>query len=644
MNTGSINSNAVNASSTGYVVGVLTAIAVTFAGNTEANAIVYGGITGAVTVTVNSSSSQYHKVSMVTGGAVINGTSNTLRYANYVPKYAPLDVTGSITPYLQAYGGNSGTVNSSGIIAPNYYIEPNYAQDGTINVTIETEANNRKIGRAFGNISFGGLFVIPKTVPVYDIDTVIEFNGRCLAVDKIGYGNPGNINITVDAEGVRTTVCAAAGNIDVTLGSLVTNYIGVGKSSGSISVTGLVNVAIKYKDDHHYTQYYEDWLEWNIGSLDIEPLVYKVGVSNNSTSNKDINVTMSADTTIRARGSINNGYLLYTVASVDYGKIAGSRNSIGSITITGYPVSYSIKKPSTINNYITVSGSGYGVKTAISNNIGTITVVGTSYANNIVKTAIAQGSAYITGTAVGIRRVVAASTGNCTINGELVVKVYKKSYGTTNIVISGSCIGSVKTTVNDCIITTNGFAKGIRNTLASAYGVVHITGDVTDTRLAIRAYSVGNVITTRSITLEDYRLAVKTYTNEGIITVDGSVPDSRLAIRAYTNTGRIVLGNMVDDFRLALRGDSAGSVDVTASNRDFRLAVRGDNEGSVDVTASNRDFRLAVRLDSRTSLDITGRTDAITNLYSNADETRQMSVPASDWANGEYLHYMEVQA
>lgn len=556
MNTGSVNSNAINASTINYVIGALTAIAVTFAGNTEASAMVYGGNTGAVTVTVNSSSGQYRRANMVTGGAVISGTSSTIRYANYVPKYAPLDVTGTTKAYLRAYGGNSGTVSSTGTIAPNYYVEPDYTQDGTINVTIEAKANNRKIGRAFGGIPFSGLFVVPRIVPAYDIDTVIEFNGRCLAVDKIGYGNPGNINITVNTEGVRTTVCAAAGNIYVTLGSLVTNYIGVGKSSGSISVTGLVNVAIKHKNDHYYTQYYEDWLKWNIGSLDIEPLVYKIGTSNSDLVDRDIKVGMVSTATTKARGFINDGAILSTVASVDYGRIAGSRNSIGSITITGYPVSYSIKKPSAVNNYVTVSGSGYGVRRTTGDNSGTIAVVGTGYANNIVKTTIAQGSAYITGTTVGIRRVVAASTGNCTINGELVVKVYKKSYGTTNMVISGSCIGSVKTTVNDCIITTSGFAKGIRNTLASAYG----------------------------------------------------------------------------------------SISVVVEATDIRLAVRGENEGSVDVTAGNRDFRLAVRLDSRTSLDITGRTDAITNLYTNADETRQMSVPASDWANGEYLHYMEVQA
>ena len=644
MNTGSVNSNAVNAPSTSYVVGVLTAIAVTFAGNTEANAMVYGGSTGAVTVTVNSSSSQYHKVSMVTGGTVINGTSNTLRYANYVPKYAPLDVTGSAKSYLQAYGGNSGTVNSSGIIAPNYYIEPNYAQDGTINVTIETEANNRKIGRAFGNISFGGLFVIPKTVPVYDIDTVIEFNGRCLAVDKIGYGNPGNINIAVNTEGVRTTVCAAAGNIDVTLGSLVTNYIGVGKSSGSISVTGLVNVAIKYKDDHHYTHYYEDWLEWDVGSLDIEPLAYKVGVSNNSTSNKDINVTMSANTTIRARGSINNGYLLYTVASVDYGRIAGSRNSVGTITVTGKQVSYGVTKPNVINTNITVVGTGYGKLLAVGYAIGNLVTTGNVYPEIVVKTVPSTGSTYLIGTTEAVRVVIGTSISTCTVTGTIVPRVYKNAKATTNVVISGSTKDFVSLTVNTGYLSVTGFTKGYRVVKGISVGTVVISGSVPDSRLAIKAYSVGNVTTTRSTALEDYRLAIKAYMNAGTVIISGSVPDSRLAIKAHANIGSIVLGNMVDDFRLAVRGDNEGSVDVTANNRDFRLAVRGDNTGLINIVTSNSDFRLAIRLDSRTNLDITGRADSVTNLYSNADETRQMSVPASDWANGEYLHYMEVQA
>ena len=550
MNSLVLNNSGLNSSAVVVAVGLLATGLLSLTADASANIRAYGGSTGNVATTVSAYGYQRHNAVPQLGTSVVSGTASAIRQGGYIPKTDFLNTTGSsANRTIRSYGGSSNSINTSGIIAPNYFIEPSTAQPGELTSTITVEPIKLIPGKAVtGFMRLSGLFVAPRVVTVEDLYVITSLDGFAIPANALGKGTPGGLGLTGSCSGVRTVAAAANVQLWGDGPQAITNDAAVLNHQGYLPTTGLTNVAIRKAGTTHYEHYYEDWLILNAGIGTATSVVYK-NVEANTVS---LAVRFEANCVRRATAIPDSSYSFITGNPLTDEKYSGLVAHPGNVRLTGPSLGAVTEKPQEIESLLGTTGTATAVIRRTGEALVELRVTGSTLQQNMITPAsIYVGLTELSGSTTAVRRVESyANTTQLALLGEATAKVFKHSYSVGNVSTTGTVVPLIMFTTNDIFLETTGFGFA---------RYVHVSKPA-----------------------------------EGV-------------------TQLLDSGN---DYRLAVRGDNSGSTSLIDSGNDYRVAVRGDNSGSVVLS---------------------GNIFEVVNLFSRADETRQIEVPPSPFKGSYYV-------
>jgi hypothetical protein len=275
-----VNSAELNSSGFSVVAALIAATALSVTGTAAANIRAAGTSVGNIATVTTAQANQVHRGVAFGGSCTAEGNASGIRLAGYIPKVDYSNVTGNAFANTITAGNSFNYVETSGIIAPNYFIEGSITEAAITDLSGQIEALRLKITRTNRiNVGITGYLVTPRIVTVEDLFINTKLDGYCIPANELGHGY-GTVGVEVVCDAVRIVPT----EVDMVLWgdspSLVTNNAGYYKGGGELPTTGLTNVAIKRDGSNYWTWYYEDWLTLPIGDMSVSSKVYKHSITN----------------------------------------------------------------------------------------------------------------------------------------------------------------------------------------------------------------------------------------------------------------------------------------------------------------------------------------------------------------------------
>jgi hypothetical protein len=519
-NNYSINSAGLNGSSgPNVVVGFIVAATLAISGVADAYITAGSKSTGTTSTVVIAQANQIHYGRFSGTLTNVTGSCTVVRQAGYLPKVDTLSTTGSkLSSFLYTYGGSSNTVDTQGVIAPNYFVEPSLTGSGVLDTSLSINPLRLKIGTfTAGTMGLTGYLIPPVLVPVEDIFVITGLDGYCISANELGYGSA-TLGTVVTCDAVRIVPVEAHVTLWEDGPQLITNDAGYYRGSGNVALTGLTNVAIKKENFDHFIWYYEDWLTLNIGSMVVTPVVYKEMKSEAITQGLDIAVTTEG--TRRATARLN------PIEVQVYG-ILDTEKKAGLLAKNGYlrtrdvlPLYYEIRKSPSLSTDLTTTGVIDVLVFKEMQAFGDVTTsVQVLDVNRIVNfKGITTSDVSLYGSSTAQRVAVGYSVGEVKLGGNTVELVYKHSEAYVDITTTGAIDSAVMFTSQPGLLATSGFTVGERVHVSNlAMGDLSTIVSAEDTRLAVR-YDETSYWTTLEDSGNDYRLAVRLESHETLPT------------------------------------------------------------------------------------------------------------------------------
>ena len=486
MNYSILNSNSLNSSTVQVIVGALAAGALLLSTAAEANIRVYGGSNVTLSTAVSAYGYQQHNAVCLAGSSAINGSTSAIRQGGYIPKTDFLNTTGNnVERFIYSWGGSSNVVNTSGNIAPNYFVAPDYTQDGVLDLSTEISPIRLKIATASSVVSsLSGFFVIPKVVTVGDLYVITSLDGYAIPANALGKGSDGELILTGSCNAIRTVVANAHVKLWDDGPKLVTNDAATLKHIGYLPTTGLTNVAIKENTHNYYTWYYEDWLTINAGTGSINEVVFKGAIIPNGT----IGVTYSSVGVRIATARVDPIESLLIGSSLDPDRKAGLIALPGFTRLAGPAVVYDTIAPAGIVASLSTTGTCYAERRALGYSNGTITCSAPSLQQRTITPAvIGEGNLTTDAVSTGERRVLGYGSGSLNTDVVVVELVNKVSYATGNVNTVITTQANVMFTTQPVNLTTSGYGFARRIHVSEPSQIVTALADTgNDYRLAVR--------------------------------------------------------------------------------------------------------------------------------------------------------------